>query len=97
MKEETGLMTKLSDWRKIGELHSTQFDVDVMAAIYKGEESDARSLEKEQVEWFSVNVLPKNMMSNLSWLIPICRDAIVNKEIDMFVTTYTQPRVAVVV
>jgi 8-oxo-dGTP diphosphatase len=88
VKEETGLITKDSDWRKIGELHSSKFDVDVMAAIYEESEKDAQSIEKEQIEWFYVDKLPKNIMSNLSWLIPICIDTLVNKEINLFVTTH---------
>lgn len=89
VEEETGLSTDPSDWKKIGELHSSKFDVDVMAMIYAGEESTVRSIEKEKVEWFPVDKLPKNSMSNLSWLVPICIDTMIHKEIDTFSTSHT--------
>ena len=80
--EETGLTISPDLWNKVAELHSSIFDVDVMTAVYEGSENDAKSIEIEQIEWFSVNNLPKNIISNLSWLIPICIDSIRNKNIE---------------
>jgi 8-oxo-dGTP diphosphatase len=88
VKEETDLNTLSEDWKKIGELHSSKWVVEVMAIVYDGKISDAQSVEKEKVEWFAVNNLPNNIMSNLSWLIPMCKDFLVNKEIQEFVVEH---------
>lgn len=88
VEEESSLITKASLWRKVGELHSSKFNVDVMTYVYEGRESGAISVEKQQVEWFPVARLPENIMSNLTWLIPICIDTLQNGEIKLFVTTH---------
>jgi 8-oxo-dGTP diphosphatase len=88
VEEETNLKTNPSDWQKIGELHSSKFAVDVMVAIYSGQASDAVSNEEEKVEWFPTSNLPKNIMTNLSWLIPLALEKIEEKEIQSVVATY---------
>ncbi len=88
IKEETNLKTNSKEWQKIGELHSTKFAVDVMGMIYQGKEADAVSIEEEKVEWFLVNSLPKNIMTNLSWLIPLTIETLREKEIKLMIAQY---------
>lgn len=88
VKEETGLVTQNKTWTKVGELRSSKFYVDVLSGVYSGQEADAKTLEKEKIEWFAVDQLPDNIMGNLSWLVPLCLDTIKNPELDQFVASY---------
>lgn len=88
VSEETSLITQPNDWQKMGELQSAQFQVEVLTMVYEGAETAAKSLEAQQVEWFSVDNLPKNCMSNLTWLIPLCKDGLETKKIKNFAANY---------
>ncbi len=89
VEEEAGLRTNPSEWKKIGELYSDRWIVDVMTIVYKGKETDAKSVERQRVEWFSVSNLPDNLISNLTWLVPLCLDVVQGKEIDLITVKYT--------
>lgn len=71
-REEAAVDVPAAEWRQAGSLFGTEWHVDVMTAKYAGAESDAKSLEEQQVEWFPVGALPQNVMSNLRWLVPLC-------------------------
>lgn len=88
-KEESGLDIPPSEWVHIGVLHSSQWDVDVLSAIYSGDTKDAYRADYEEVEWFSMENLPENMLVNLPWLIPMCRGRLLeNDRFTSFEITY---------
>jgi 8-oxo-dGTP pyrophosphatase MutT (NUDIX family) len=69
--EECGVKTRHYDWNHIGCIRNEDnyvCEVYTMLENYVG--SDIFSAEDQSVEWFSVNDLPKNIISNLTWLIP---------------------------
>ncbi len=80
-REETGISISAAAWRRVGSLFGSTWHVDVMTARYAGAETDARSLEEQQVEWFAVDALPANVMSNLRWLVPLCLNALQTTDI----------------
>ncbi len=80
-REEAAIDVPVTGWRHIGSLFGTEWHVDVLTAQYAGPESDARSLEEQHVEWFPVNALPPNAMSNLHWLVPLCLNALQTNDI----------------
>jgi 8-oxo-dGTP diphosphatase len=88
VQEETGLFIPSSQWKKVAEIHSSTWYVDVMTCIYSGKETDAKSMEKQTIEWFPLSQLPSNIMSNLSWLIPLCKDALQVKELESAIIKY---------
>lgn len=74
-KEETNLTIAPQNWQKYAEISmNTSIDVDVFTTIFSGPESKARSNESLQVDWYPVDALPSNVMSNLRWLIPVAVD-----------------------
>lgn len=89
VEEESSIRTTPSEWKKIGELHSSKWVVDVMAMIYNSDENNAKSMEEQKIDWRSVDSLPVNIMSNLSWLIPMCKDKLINQEIESFQVSHT--------
>ena len=88
VREETGLVTRGDEWIYLGEMGSGSWQMHVFTFVYKGKPSDARSADKEDVEWFDMKTLPLNTISNLTWLIPIAIDRIKNKEIGDFSVRY---------
>jgi 8-oxo-dGTP diphosphatase len=74
VKEETGLETEFRNWHIVGQLQMKEWQVAIMTTIYEGNPKDAKSLTDEKVAWQKVDKLPKNMISNLRWLIPLCVD-----------------------
>ena len=84
IREETGLIQEPALWQKVAALHSEDFHVDVLSCLYHWEESDAKSLEAEQVEWFDVASLPTNTVNTLPWLIPMCVGIHRNLWIDVY-------------
>jgi 8-oxo-dGTP diphosphatase len=82
-KEETGLDTNNEDWIHFGQIiNGDKSTSQLFYYIYPGVTSDATTQEDEEIEWFAVNNLPNNIMSNLSWLIPLALDKHLNLEVD---------------
>lgn len=79
--EETSLNVPLNNWVEIGELHwEDRWLVTVLTTIWEGDLSEATSLTDEKIEWFPIVTLPENCISNLHWLIPLCKDKLENKK-----------------
>jgi len=88
VEEESGLKIKEEDWTFAGFVYSDSFNLDVFGCVYKGNPSDAQTLEDEPIEWFSVNNLPNNTINNLPWLMNITLDKVKNKEFESFSVKY---------
>jgi 8-oxo-dGTP diphosphatase len=79
-QEETALTIKENEWQYIANLSSPEFFTEVFACIYPGNIADAKSLEEQKIEWFSLDKLPSNMINNLRWLIPLSLDKVKHNE-----------------
>jgi 8-oxo-dGTP diphosphatase len=81
--EEAGLKTLEKDWTNYGQIiNSDKSTSQLFYCTYKGSQSDAKTQEDEEIEWFPVDNLPKNIISNLSWLIPLALDKYFNHGVD---------------
>ena len=80
VKEETGLIINRDAWICMGEVGSHVWRMHVFTVIFEGDADDAKSADKEKVEWFDARALPANSMSNLTWLVPLAIDRIKNQE-----------------
>jgi 8-oxo-dGTP diphosphatase len=70
-KEECGININLDDWKYIGNIHNKKiYEVDIFTAIQDIEHGEIKTMEDEEVGWFEINNLPKNIVSNVSFLIP---------------------------
>jgi len=88
VREESGLGTDADKWILLGEMGSGAWRVRVFAFVYRGSMDDARSADKEKVEWFDPNMLPPNVISNLRWLVPLALDKIKHQEFESFSVKY---------
>ncbi|HYC34367.1 MAG TPA: NUDIX domain-containing protein [Candidatus Paceibacterota bacterium] len=90
VKEESDLDTKKDKWIYVGEKYAPNWHVATFCYVYEGDMSDAKSMEDQPVEWFDVRNLPENVMSNLTWIIPLCLDKIRNPDLGESRVTYKQ-------
>lgn len=87
-QEETGLLIPENKWIYVATISSKISFVEIFACVYSGNKTDAKSVELEKVEWFDVNKLPANIMSNLSWLIPLSLDKLQNNKPNSVMVKY---------
>jgi 8-oxo-dGTP diphosphatase len=92
IKEESALETQKDKWIFVGKVSSDTVSLDVLGYVYEGNLDDAKTVEGEVVEWFKTASLPKNIISNLSWLIPMTIDKIQNQVFDSFSMKFKQDR-----
>lgn len=89
VSEESGLVLATNHWTPVCILQSSIFETHVFATIYSGELTNIQQLTDEQLEWVECHHLPANCIFNLSWLIPLSVDALINKEIDSISIKYS--------
>ncbi len=74
VREESALDIPAGDWLPVAEMRADGWRVHVFAARYSGDPAAARSQTDEPVRWVPVGALPPDVISNLTWLIPLCLD-----------------------
>lgn len=79
-EEETGVFISEKNWICFAHLTKPSvFELDVYLAISDLAFS-AKTMEKEQVYTFKISDIPKNIIPNLEWLIPMALDKNLNFE-----------------
>lgn len=78
--EETGLETKKDGWRYFAKINSEDWFVDFYSYVHTGSKEDVTSQTDEVVGWFDARPLPKQVVDNLNWLIPMGIDKIKNDD-----------------
>jgi len=73
-EEEAGVVIAQEQWRCYVKIHRPHcYDLDVYFA-YSDLAFEARTIEREQIQLFDTHRLPKNIIPNLQWLIPMALD-----------------------
>jgi len=80
-QEESALLIPAVDWKEYATIKDTNgtnpgAKIYVFAALYSGKMSDASKNDYEEVEWFPYNALPETIWRNLSFLVPMAREAL---------------------
>jgi len=78
VEEESTLRIDPESWQQMAVMSWLEWHVEVFAVVYNGDIEDIASLASEEVAWYPVNDLPKHVMSNLPWLIPLGIDVLTN-------------------
>ena len=89
VKEETNIDTDRSHWVFVGTISGGDAIIEVYGYIYDGVLFEAYTFEKEKIEWFQINLLPENIIPNLSWLIPLTLEKMNEKKIISFKVDYS--------
>jgi 8-oxo-dGTP diphosphatase len=77
--EECGLSLLPTSWKKIGSIKWAEWHVEVFATIFDGSPQTNHIMIANEVAWYSVKNIPKNVIENLQWLIPVGIDSLTNK------------------
>lgn len=88
VKEEAGLLTDKEQWIFLGEMGADAWRMHVFTLVHNGGTDDARSADKEKIEWFDPYALPSNVLHNLHWLVPLALDRIRHREFQSFSVKY---------
>jgi 8-oxo-dGTP diphosphatase len=92
VKEESLLDIDPESWQPIATMSWQEWYVEVFATVYHGQLEDIASLGSEEVGWYKVCELPKEVISNLPWLIPLGVDVLTNDAPPAVVVTYATAR-----
>ncbi|MFC1960431.1 NUDIX domain-containing protein, partial [Chloroflexota bacterium] len=76
--EESDLSISADRWTHTADMEAADWLVHVFAAVYGGPRTDARAKTDEVLTWVPVDALPADVISNLTWLIPLCLDCLRN-------------------
>lgn len=83
IQEETTLSIPPEKWTLVAEIENDQRVVQFFGAIHHGKKEDARTSTEEKAEWFATHALPSNVIPNLTWLIPLCKDHMLNQKMNV--------------
>ena len=87
-KEETGLTTTAADWKQFATISSPDRQVHFFSLVYRGPESDIKTTTDEPVSWYDVRALPQNIVTNISWLVPLAAEKMQNDTLEVVSVTY---------
>lgn len=88
LTEEAGINIPAAAWRAIGSLSWQEWQVEIFVATFHGPTTAAQSLTDDPITWYPVDQLPANIVSNLSWLIPLGIDYLTNDYPPQVVISY---------
>lgn len=88
VQEETGLLTQENDWALVGTMKGPDWFCDVYGLVYATDMGVASTITDEHVEWFDAHVLPTNVISNLTWLVPLAIQKLQGKGMAAFSMEY---------
>jgi 8-oxo-dGTP diphosphatase len=73
-EEETGIIINAEQWIHFSNIHRPNFyNLDLYYA-HSDLAFDVKTIEKEEIHLVKVSDLPKNIIPNLQWLIPLALD-----------------------
>lgn len=74
-KEECGLLIPAHSWELSGELWGKDYYIEIFKTfVHNTERALIHNTEDQELKWFSVENLPKNIMYNLKGIIPLLLD-----------------------
>jgi 8-oxo-dGTP diphosphatase len=89
INEETTLAISPEKWTLVAELFAPEWNVKFFGTVHASP-TDAKTTTDEKVEWISVKKLPENVIPNLQWLIPLCKNKLLLNETKMTKVEYHQ-------
>lgn len=87
--EECHLFSRVADWLPVASLKHPEWHIEVFTTVHTQNPHMLQTKTDEFVSWVSINKLPLNIIPNLSWLIPLSKDVLQNREVKKVVASYT--------
>ena len=82
VREETNLDIPPEKWIPVAEIITLAANIVLFGTVYDGDTAVAQTMTDERVEWYDTQRLPPNVISQLTWLIPLCKDKIQKDEVE---------------
>lgn len=86
--EEANVRIPSRAWQPVGKISLKNWRVHVYTTRYTGSTANLKTKTDEPVAWYSTSNLPKQVMDNLNWLIPLAKDCLTNPEPPTVVIKY---------
>lgn len=91
--EETGVSTRPEDWTNFAKVYRPKcYDVDMYFA-HSNLAFKVKTIEAEEVHLINVSELPKNIIPNLQWLIPLALDTQADFSTPIRITEVAEDRI----
>jgi 8-oxo-dGTP diphosphatase len=91
-EEETGLITSANDWHPVVSMKRVSVTVEFFALCHVGAEEMVRTTTDEVVAWYDVSSLPRTVLSNLTWMIPLAIDRFSDTTVSSVAVVHTDDR-----
>ena len=92
VQEESGLSTWPDDWKLVIKMKRPAIYVDFYAYLHLGAPNEVSTKTEEAINWYSVSRLPKTVLSNLTWMIPLAIDTYKDPTISGVEIAHTEER-----
>ena len=89
VQEEANILISPRKWKEVASLNWQKWQVKVFTTVWPNSLDQISTTTDEKVEWFEVERLPTNVMSNLRWLIPLSVDSLTNLNLEVVRIKYT--------
>jgi 8-oxo-dGTP diphosphatase len=86
--EECHLSSRTIDWLPVATLQSKEWYIEVFTTTHSQNPHILHTKTDEFVSWVEVHKLPGNIIPNLSWLIPLSKDVLQNRDVKKVVVHY---------
>lgn len=86
--EECHLFSKVGDWLPVATLRHPEWHIDVFTTVHTQNPHILQTKTDEFVSWVDFKKLPNNILPNLTWLIPLSKDILQNREVKKVVVGY---------
>jgi 8-oxo-dGTP diphosphatase len=87
--EECHLFSRVGDWLPVATLKHREWSIEVFTTVHTQNPHMLQTKTDEFVSWHHIKELPSNALTNLSWLIPLSKDVLQNREVKQVVVRYT--------
>lgn len=74
--EESSLLILSDNWSYVIDAEWENGEMSVFTVRYEKDMKDAKSMTDEVVGWFDLFQLPENVIPNLQWMIPLCKNVL---------------------
>ncbi len=86
--EECHLFSRVGDWLPVATLRHPEWHIEVFTTAHTQNPHMLQTKTDEFVTWVDIKKLPSNIIPNLSWLVPLSKDVLQNREVKKVVVGY---------
>jgi len=87
-QEETALYIPESAWKHFGVIQENGATIELFTTVYDGPLEAATQTDHEEISWLSCNELPRNVIANLHYLVPMAREILRGHQVKAITIRY---------